>query len=531
MKYSHRFALTIALCALMPASAFAAKVSVPNPPVAKPMSAWLVGPSQASSFDSTEDGKGCLMVTEFDNGMIVGLHARAQGIMGMTVDNRQGPKLVPGQTKQIGLNIGADAYVIDALAGDSTTLSINLDAAGGGKHVAERLTQLGSFRLLVDDVPHYMATTGFTDGLARLQACMGGMMAVTLPVTGPGDKTGKVSLNNEIEAMRVTSSGHETPLALAMPNLVPAGYRFVLDNVNPMTPISWQAGDDWLNVMRTALTPHGYRVIVDGQTIRISARNDTSKPVVDVAQSDDVITPAFTENLAASAYSADVIPDGVWAGAKGQNLSDVLEAWGLMSGVNVRVDLDGDYKLQKDVRIEGRFDDAVQELLSQYTGDNRPSGTFLGLSSVNSPDSAYAPVPAPVTASAIKSAPKSDWRPSRDRVASLRKAPGTNTYQMDPIPDPKGAPKTVKSSGAWHALQGTSLRSVLEQWGKESGVMIVWNTDQTFPLQANVKHQGKFEEAVQIVLTQFVGQGVRPAAQLNQDPDTGERALIINTTR
>lgn len=519
MKHTRRFVLSVALCALLPASVQAA-VSVPNPPVAKPMSAWLVGPSQVSSFDAAQDGKGCLMVTEFDNGMIIGLHARQQGIMGMTVDMRQGEKLTPGETKQIGLNIGTDAYVIDAHAGDVTTLSINLDVAGGGKAVAERLTNLGSFRLLIDDVPHYMATTGFTDGLARLQACMGGMMAVTLPVTGPGDTAGKVNLNTQIETMRVTSSGHETPLALAMPNLVPSGYRFVLDGVDPMTPISWQAGDDWLAVMRNALTPHGYRVIVDAQTVRISARNDASQPVVEAAQDKDI---AFVEDLSASAFVAQEIPDGVWAGAKGQNLSDVLEAWGLMSGVNVRVDLDGDYKLLQDVRFEGRFDDAVQDLLSQYTGDNRPSGTFLGLQNN---------APAPMAEPAASNQP--NWQPSRDRVSSLRRSNVvSDTYQMAPIPDPKGAPepKNLKNSGTWSAMAGTSLRTVFDQWGKESGVQVIWNTDQSFPLAANIKHQGKFEEAVQAALVQFTGQGVRPAAQLNQDPDTGARALIINATR
>ncbi|HEY8964252.1 MAG TPA: hypothetical protein VIN59_07310, partial [Alphaproteobacteria bacterium] len=211
MKYTPRFAqlfyAATFLSLALGASAFAAQ-----DPVAKPMSAWLVGPSQASAFDKDTDGPGCLMVTEFDNGMIVGVHAREQGIVGMTVDTGE-KTLTQGQGKSVGLNVGGDAYVLNAIASDASTLSLNLDEAGGGKKIAERLTELGNFRLLIDEKPFYFATTGFTDGLARLQACMGGSMAVPVVVEGPGaDKS--VTHNMGIEAMRVTSSGHDTPLAL-----------------------------------------------------------------------------------------------------------------------------------------------------------------------------------------------------------------------------------------------------------------------------------------------------------------------------
>lgn len=579
MKHAYRFAFAAAFCALMPSLALTSVVlasallpsmahasnpTVANPPVAKPMSAWLVGPSQASSFDSRTGGKGCLMVTEFDNGIIIGLHAREEGIIGMTVDNRNAGKMTPGDVVPIALNIGQDAYALNAHAGDATTLSIDLAEAGGGKSVAERLTRLGAFRIVINDLPHHMATTGFTDGLARLQACMGGMMAVTMPVVGPGDTAGKVDLTAQvIESMRVTSSGHETPLALAMPNLVPAGYRFVLDNVDPMTLISWQAGDDWLNVMRTALAPHGYRVLVEKDVIRIGKREVTTQPVIETAQINDEGALEIAEVNAVPAIT-DEVPNGVWAGAKGQNLADVLEAWGLMSGVNVKVDLDGDYKLTQSVRFEGRFDEAVQHLLAQFDGDNRPSGTFLGLSS----NAAMQNMPAPVgydagyasgtpnrsaraasrtpARTSARSMADSTWRPSRERVVELRKNNPITVvndteavYQMPPIPDPANAPKTVKPSnklsntpnGTWLANQGTSLRHVFEKWGTDAGVEVIWLTEQTFPLSVNIQHKGAFEDALGAALAQFAGQGVRPAAQLNEDPETGKRVLIINAAR
>ena len=83
--------------------------------------------------------------------------------------------------------------------------------------------------------------------------------------------------------------------------------------------------------------------------------------------------------------------------------------------------------------------------------------------------------------------------------------------QMSPIPDPadapkvakKEAPKKIKTSGTWSALEGTSLRDVLEQWGSDAGVHLVWQTEQNFPLPEAIKKKGKFEEAVMDALAQY----------------------------
>src|SRR5690606_22604913 len=110
-----------------------------------------------------------------------------------------------------------------------------------------------------------------------------------------------------------------------------------------------------------------------------------------------------------------------------------------------------------------------------------PSGTFLGLSD----NAANAPVPAPVGHSAVPARiADSGWRPSRARVADARKARAAananrtfapaatagRIHQMAPVPDPADAPKTVsgkkaktvKTSGTWSAMEGTSLRQVFE---------------------------------------------------------------------
>ncbi|NBX67126.1 MAG: hypothetical protein EBQ96_09040 [Proteobacteria bacterium] len=538
-------------------------------PVAKPLSAWLVGPSQASQFDTKEnpDGLGCLMVTEFDNGLIIGLHARAAGIVGLTVDTRQ-PTMAIGSMQKVGMSLGADSFAVDAMASDASTLSLDLKNAGGGKKVAERLTELGNFRLMIAEKPYYFATTGFTDGLARLQACMGGMMAITVPVTGPNVLDGKVEHVPMVESKKVTSSGHETPIALAMTELAPTGYKFKLLDVDPMTPVSWQAGEDWMEVMRLALQPHNLKMTISEDTIYVTKRESAADPVVDPSQLKDqdvaevnAIPPMMDEGPAKAAADEMV---GIWGGAKGESLASVLEAWGLMAGINVKVDLVGDLRLPQDVRYEGRFDEAVEKLLSKFSGSNRPVGSFRGtsLSSALSspPPVAIRPDKAPAMQETVQAEPqpqpqKSSWKPMPPEELSTMAKEAQDRWgplnppqmkQMDVIPDPADAPKVVKGEkekkkvadvksaktmGKWESLEGTSLRDTLEHWSEDAGVKVIWQADQGFPLHATIKEKGSFEEAVMAVLAQFKGDAVRPTAQLNRDPDTGEKALIITTTR
>lgn len=559
-----RFALMLSMAALLSApSAFAApKSSAPNivegvkTPVAKPTSAWLVGPSQASSFDAKDhpEEQGCLMVAEFDNGMIVGIHARAAGIVGMTVDTRK-QTMTPGQPATLGLNAGADSYVMDAVATDASTLAVSLDQAGGGKELAERLTGLGNFRLLIDQKPYYFATTGFTDGLARMQECMGANITVPVVVRGPNDKRAKINRDEPIEAMKVETSGNQTPLALAIPNLVPNGYRFVLDDVDPMTPISWQPGDDWVNVLRTALAPKGLKMSIKGQVVRVTERTGDNDPEIDA--------PQLADDQNAADAAAVGPGDGVWTARKGDNLSSVLESWGMMAGVNVQVDLMGDLVLPRDVKYEGAFNDAVQNLLSQYSGRDKPVSMVAGSSATaRAPASKMPAARLPDITRAVPEEKRSSWTTRTDNwkprsasdLKAMRQESSGGMKQMDPVveggakakkkaPAPKASDKPAPTgkaptkaqikaaaNGKWNALQGTSLRDILDQWSKNTGIRVVWDSEDTFPLPESVQEEGKFEDAVAKVLAQYRDRSIRPSAQLNEDPETGEKALIVKST-
>jgi hypothetical protein len=348
-----------------------------------------------------------------------------------------------------------------------------------------------------------------------------------------------------------------------MPELIPVGYKFKLLDVNPMTPVSWQAGEDWVEVMRLALQRHNLKMTVSEDTVYVTKRESAADPVVDPAQLKDqdvaevnAIPPMMEDGPVKQAADEMV---GIWGGAKGESLGSVLEAWGLMAGINVKVDLVGDLRLPQDVRYEGRFDEAVEKLLAQFSGRNRPVGSFRG-TSLSSALASPPPVAIRQTAAPVIQQPapepqpqKDPWKPmAREELSSMAKeaqerwgvAAPTDMKQMDVIPDPADAPKVVKGEkdkkkiadvksaktmGKWESLEGTSLRDTLEHWGVDAGVKVIWQADQGYPLHSTIKAKGSFEEAVMEVLAQYKGDAVRPTAQLNHDPKTGEKALIVRS--
>lgn len=469
------------------------------------------------------------MVTEFNNGMIMGVHARAAGIIGLTLDT-QTQSGTAGAAKKLALNLGQNSYAVDAVYTDPATLAIDLRGIdGGGRAFAERLTTLGSFRILMDDTSYYFSTAGFTDGLARLQACMGGAMSVPLVVTNDN-----ISKDAFIDSMRVTSSGTRKPLALAMPDLVPAGYRFVLDGVDPMTLINWQPGDDWLAVLRSALSEQKLGVSVKGRIVRIAnadsieADTDATEAKADDVKADienmDVVADDAPTPIVASVADeavSDAVDDtppivkgrvGVWKAAKGKALSDVLSSWAMLAGVKVKMDLDKPFVLPRAVKYDGSFDDAVSALLSEFKGD-APTGRYEG-AGLGDRAQQSGPAFARKTASF-----------ARQAKAFQPTAPVMRTQAKKPL-------MATNPNGPWEGLEGAQLRDVLEAWSPRAGVKLVWMTPLNFELNKTVTLKtGAFDKAVVDVLSQFKGQRARPVAELNTDPDTGEKTLTIKAVK
>lgn len=185
--------------------------------------------------------------------------------------------------------------------------------------------------------------------------------------------------------------------------------------------------------------------------------------------------------------------DAQWTATKGQKIAMVLGEWGAKEGVNVAVNLDNNPSVIMDFAFDGSFSDAVNKLIN----DNM------------------------------------EWVGTRP-TAILKDDQGVET-QLTGYKN-EGHTQTVSSSVKydpyrWRALEGTNLRKVLQQWAKREDVKFIWQADQTFLVRNSVKSTTEFPEAVSSLLAQYEDQKIRPVAQLNTDPATGEVSLIVKVLK
>lgn len=180
-----------------------------------------------------------------------------------------------------------------------------------------------------------------------------------------------------------------------------------------------------------------------------------------------------------------------WTANKGDKLSSVLETWANKANVKPEINLANDVALDRDFKIFGPLDIAVNQLLNDTLGKNA-SSAYLENSKGN------------IT-----------------KISEINMA-NNSTKALKPI-DNKPV-EMVK----WRALQGTDLRKVLKKWSSDENVDLIWDADQTFLIKKTMKTMSDYNGAVAILLSQYSNQGVKPKGTLNVDPKTGRKSLVIS---
>ena len=98
--------------------------------------------------------------------------------------------------------------------------------------------------------------------------------------------------------------------------------------------------------------------------------------------------------------------------------------------------------------------------------------------------------------------------------------PQSTTSLYDPVP----------RAAQWSAPAGANLQQVLAGWSQQAGVQFMWQSNHAFFVKSPVQANGSYESALQSLLGQFANDDLRPAAQLNNDPVTGQRLLFIESS-
>jgi hypothetical protein len=87
----------------------------------------------------------------------------------------------------------------------------------------------------------------------------------------------------------------------------------------------------------------------------------------------------------------------------------------------------------------------------------------------------------------------------------------------------------VGSGDGWSAERGDTLRKVLADWCKRSGVELQWLAEYDYPMEATAHFSGSFEDAVRLLLAGFESARPQPIAELHTNATAGQMLLVVQT--
>jgi hypothetical protein len=214
-------------------------------------------------------------------------------------------------------------------------------------------------------------------------------------------------------------------------------------------------------------------------------------PQASIAAAPVAPAPAPAVSAAPATVPAAMPVPATWDAKAGEDLKIVLSRWAERAGYDLQWQSEQDGKVAQDLKLTGSFEDAVGQLLAENSAATGIAGhvqTTSGSTKDLAPKAAAEPAP---------------------------KAPAVQAS----IP---------AMHDQWSAAPGTNIQAILDQWSSKAGVAIVWQSYMDFAVKQPISVSGTYEQAVQSLLDQYMNDSVRPIGQLNTDPETGTRTLLMD---
>ncbi|MBU0859659.1 MAG: toxin co-regulated pilus biosynthesis Q family protein [Alphaproteobacteria bacterium] len=293
--------------------------------------------------------------------------------------------------------------------------------------------------------------------------------------------------------------GRDIPLAIALQQIVPAGYTFAFgDGANPGQRVSWDGGKPWNEVLQNAVMHHDMNVVVKGNTVWVRR----GQYVAPVASAPYYPAPAYQPTHS----PVPVVP----AAAPAPTMDD----WRPVDDWQAEENYAPSYPRRDPAAARERMmQDAATSVQQQepaaFDPEMRTQGASVGDQTVtNAPVSLNAEEPMPLMA---------------------EPAPEGKTYmQLTGLDDSVMRRLDPHEIRYWQARQGESLREVMKNWAEQAGVQLFWAQGPDYQLPAAIQMHGTFQNAVTSILETFDNTHPQPQGQLHPNMPTGPAVLIID---
>jgi len=292
----------------------------------------------------------------------------------------------------------------------------------------------------------------------------------------------------------VSGFGSDLPLAVALQQVTPPGYRYSFtDGADPGVLVSWEGGRDWKSVMGDMLGRSGLSYKMNDNVVTVS--RSAPAPVPSAATASAPI-PLARPAPAAPAAAPKAAGSQSWMERFARKPAPSAPAIDDKEFAERKAQLDTDLKT------------------NAAAISAKPVPPPLPVTSVPVPPPAS--TPAPVKAQISWDAPVPVVAPVP--VKEVKAAPAKA----------EDAAPVSKPQRLWLASKGRSLRDVLSEWCKKDGIDLYWSIDYDYVLNDDAVYQGSFDRAVAQLLYRFSRLMPQPYGQLHELKEGG-RVLIVDS--
>lgn len=306
--------------------------------------------------------------------------------------------------------------------------------------------------------------------------------------------------------------GRDIPLALAMQQIVPAGYGYKFDNgVNPGVRVNWNGGKPWNQVLQDAVAAAGLNSAVHGTTVWVGYGQPEHMSMAPQAAPQDVTMES------PSMESAPMAEPAMMAAPASQPTAPSVPVITAAAPLYAPAPADDGYHPSYPRRDPNTARERMMQEQAAVATQQEPAGYAPDDNSVSAPS---------VAETQRAAMPAQDAAPM-PLVVSEESAGDRNYVQLTGM---NGQAHALDQTEIryWQARPGESLKDVLRNWSEQAGVELFWAEGMEYTLPQAVQMHGTFQDAVTQVLKIYDGRPMQPLGQLHPNQPTGPAVLIID---